>query len=219
MSFQGFGAEDFAVFEIPDFEGRMAAIRSRVRPKLIALSGALADALSKQTGLTLFPHVAAHARRKVNPPPDTWLALARSNRGYKRYAHFAVGVQREGAYVRLVLKPEAEDKGRLAAFLREQGQSLLANPSLRDYRWHAPVWPTPKATGDLTRDDLEKLAAHLAGRESSWLAVGVDVPGSDPRLTSVTGVESIARGVVADLLTLYEAASGERAEAKTTASR
>ena len=41
MEFMGFGADDFAAFEAPDFAGRMALLRERVKPKLIQIGGDL----------------------------------------------------------------------------------------------------------------------------------------------------------------------------------
>jgi len=38
MPFDGFTAKDFQVFAIPDFPGRMAAIRGQIQPKLFALA-------------------------------------------------------------------------------------------------------------------------------------------------------------------------------------
>ncbi|WP_397261357.1 DUF1054 family protein [Peribacillus simplex] len=33
--------------------------------------------MSVLTGDEMYPHVAKHARRKVNPPNDTWVAFAK----------------------------------------------------------------------------------------------------------------------------------------------
>lgn len=41
--------------------------------------------------LQLSLHIAKHARRHVNPPPNTWLALSASPRGYKMLPHIELG--------------------------------------------------------------------------------------------------------------------------------
>jgi len=105
--FAGFAAEDFAVFSIEGFEGRMAALRGHLRPRLVAMADALAPALGDALGVTLYPHVAAHLRRTVNPPPETWAAFGPDRRRYKAYAHYAVGIDGQGAWFFLVLKDEA----------------------------------------------------------------------------------------------------------------
>ncbi|NDI33538.1 DUF1054 family protein [Chengkuizengella sediminis] len=72
MSFQGFTKEDFNVFTIDSLEPRMEALITHVRPKLEWLGAEIAPYLSAVTGEEMFPHVAKHARRTVNPPNDTW---------------------------------------------------------------------------------------------------------------------------------------------------
>ena len=96
MSFPGFTQQDFDVFRIPDFGYRMSAIRSELRPKLIALGEALAPQLAEIVSGPLIAHTAAHMRRRTNPPPATWAAFGRSPRGYKRYVHFRVAIHEGG---------------------------------------------------------------------------------------------------------------------------
>ncbi|HEY9898435.1 MAG TPA: DUF1054 domain-containing protein [Pantanalinema sp.] len=88
----GFSAEDFDVFSIPDFTARMEALKARVRPKLEALGAALAPELGAMLGEPVYPHVAKHARRTVNPPDDTWVAWSTQPRGYKAHPHFQLGL-------------------------------------------------------------------------------------------------------------------------------
>ncbi|MGH7371634.1 MAG: DUF1054 family protein, partial [Candidatus Methylomirabilales bacterium] len=66
MGSSSFTANDFRVFEIPDFAGRMRAIREQVRPKLTALGESLAPHIGRLVKGEVFPHVAKHARRTVN---------------------------------------------------------------------------------------------------------------------------------------------------------
>src|ERR671925_1131439 len=81
MASIGFTREDFEVFGIPTFPERMQGIKERVRPKLVALGEDLRPALKKLVKSDVFPHVAKHARRTVNPPPETWVAFGPSARG------------------------------------------------------------------------------------------------------------------------------------------
>lgn len=92
MTFPGFAQEDFEALTVPGLEGRMEAIISRIRPKLETLGTELAPYLSALCGEEMYPHVAKHARRTVNPPNDTWVAWAASKRGYKALPHFQVGL-------------------------------------------------------------------------------------------------------------------------------
>ncbi len=101
-----------SVFEIPGFEERMKHIRGEVRPALVALSEALEDRLDGEGPRPYFSLVASHMRRRINPPPETWLALGPNKRGYKAYAHVGVFIGSPGVSVRFVLKDEASDERR-----------------------------------------------------------------------------------------------------------
>lgn len=115
-----FTAGDFAVFGLPGFTARMAAIRSRIRPKLEALGAALAPEAGRLARVELFPHVARHARRTVNPPDDTWVAFGPDRRGYKKAAHFRVAVSRQGLRLLFEVGPEHAAKPAFArAWQRE----------------------------------------------------------------------------------------------------
>lgn len=133
--FSGFSKPDFDVFLIPEFHARMSALRTTVRPKLAMLGDDLAPRLTDITGHAMYPHTASHARRRVNPPDDTWVAFSRSERGYKRYAHFEVGIFLDGVFVRFSIKPESdEDKQAFLQYLSEQGTKAF------DLKDSEPIW-------------------------------------------------------------------------------
>ena len=114
------------VFEIPGFSDRMTLIRGTVRPGLLALSAELSANLSGMGPRDYWPHVASHMRRRVNPPPETWLALGPEKRGYKAYAHSGVFIGASGLSVRFVLKDEAEAERRhLGKWLMGHGEDFL----------------------------------------------------------------------------------------------
>lgn len=89
-----FKPDDFKVFDIQDFRERMAAIRTRIRPKLTSIGQELAPKLSQLVDRPLYVHVAKHARRTVNPPEDTWAAFGNNPRGYKKDVHFKFAISR-----------------------------------------------------------------------------------------------------------------------------
>src|SRR5271170_1601702 len=86
----GFTAVDFGVFKVEGFNERMQQIYEHVRPKLVRLGDELAPELARRLHMEFFPHVAKHARRTVNPPPETWAAFGPSPKGYKRYGYLAL---------------------------------------------------------------------------------------------------------------------------------
>lgn len=83
MDFNGFKQTDFDTFHIDGLEARMEAIQTRIQPKFRELGEILKDNLSMKLGNEMYLHIAKHARRTVNPPKDTWLAISDNKRGYK----------------------------------------------------------------------------------------------------------------------------------------
>jgi uncharacterized protein YktB (UPF0637 family) len=154
--FSGFSKADFDVFLIPEFHARMSALRTMVRPKLAMLGEDLAPRLADVTGHAMYPHTASHARRRVNPPDDTWVAFSRSERGYKRYAHFEVGIFLDGVFVRFSIKPEGEDDKQ--AFLQYLSDKMAEAFDLKD---SAPIYYyandhglNGREIGSLTADNI-----------------------------------------------------------------
>lgn len=112
--FNGFTKEDFETFKIEGLEERMEAIRERIQPKFRELGQALTDDLSATIQTEMFLHIAKHARRSVNPPKDTWLAIAANKRGYKQHPHFQVGLFDDHLFIWLAFIYELPNKERIA---------------------------------------------------------------------------------------------------------
>jgi uncharacterized protein YktB (UPF0637 family) len=136
-AFEGFTPDDFDVFNAPEFSERMALLRERVKPKLIQIGEALTPRLSEIVGEPLFPHVAQHLRRTVNPPEETWVAFAREKRAYKPFVHLRAAVSREKVRVTVFVEDYADDKALFANNLHPRA-ALLADhfarhPTIRAY--------------------------------------------------------------------------------------
>lgn len=114
MTFNGFHQEDFDVFKIDGLAERMEAIEERIRPKFRELGSELTDDLSAILGQEMHLHIAKHARRTVNPPKDTWLAIAADKRGYKKHPHFQVGLFDDRVFIWLAFIYELPDKANIA---------------------------------------------------------------------------------------------------------
>lgn len=112
--FNGFTKEDFNSFTIDGLENRMDAIRERIQPKFKELGQALTDDLSASLQTEMFLHIAKHARRSVNPPKDTWLAIAGNKRGYKQHPHFQVGLFDDHLFIWLAFIYELPNKDGIA---------------------------------------------------------------------------------------------------------
>src|SRR5262245_15589126 len=110
MPFQGLSPTLFEIFTLPEFGARMGAIRADLRPELLALGEELAPELSAILAQTVYPHAAAHMRRRINPPNETWVAFARDARGYKRWTHLRVAASEAGVRVVTFVEDDADDK-------------------------------------------------------------------------------------------------------------
>ncbi|WP_227995184.1 YktB family protein [Oceanobacillus sp. CFH 90083] len=109
-----FTKEDFQTFLIDGLDERMEAIQHRIQPKFQAIGEELVTYLSERTGQDLYLHIAKHARRTVNPPNDTWLAIADNKRGYKKHPHFQVGLFDDHLFIWLALIYELPNKQKIA---------------------------------------------------------------------------------------------------------
>lgn len=205
-SFQGFVPADFHVFALPGFDARMQELRGYLRPRLLAMAESVRPALESTLGRPLFPHVAAHLRRRVNPPSETWAAFGPSPRGYKSFAHFAIGIHADGLFFRLVLKDEAlQDRRFLGGLLRDEPQSYL-DPLPDDLTIHQE----PLAS-DIEIQSVAAVRDHgsvfvpglLRSRDTQW-SVGLDVPREDPRLLTLEGVTGLAANTLRGVLPVWE---------------
>jgi uncharacterized protein YktB (UPF0637 family) len=164
----GFTHEDFEVFGIPTFPERMQGIKERVRPKLTALGEGLQPALKKLAKSDVFPHVAQHVRRSVNPPPETWVAFGPSARGYKKYGYFGIVVSHGGLHARIVVKDEAPDRRQMAKVLMDRAAALAKvfakQPIARYDRWDYTGLPAfAKPTADFWQAVAETLVKKTGG--------------------------------------------------------
>jgi uncharacterized protein YktB (UPF0637 family) len=114
MHFEGFNSKDFATFSITGLDERMEAIRERIQPKFNEIGQILTDDLTSILQNEMFLHIAKHARRTVNPPKDTWLAIAANKRGYKQHPHFQVGLFDDHIFIWLAFIYELPNKENIA---------------------------------------------------------------------------------------------------------
>ena len=204
MEFPGFEREDFEVFAIPDFPGRMAAIREQIRPKLLALGEELAPRIEEAVGLPTFPHTAQHMRRRVNPPVETWAAFTRDKKGYKRWTHFRVAIREAGVRVTVFVEDDADDKAQFGANLQAASAEMLAalGPD-------APiVWytlgdgdGTPHAA--VTAETLEGMGAALQRLKTAKFQAGIAMPRDEAASATPAELREWALRCVQRLRPLY----------------
>jgi uncharacterized protein YktB (UPF0637 family) len=182
MASAAFRAPDFKVFDVKGFQPRMDEIRTRIRPKLEAFAHSLAPAIARTTGSEVFPHVARHARRTVNPPDDTWVAFGPDRRGYKKHAHFKVAVSRGAVRFLFEVGPEHAGKARWAvawkASAGKVGRVLGRVNGLGWFKNEHDEEPTA-ALGDLSADELLALGGELTRVRDGQLVLGRAVPAAE----------------------------------------
>ncbi|MBF6568094.1 MAG: DUF1054 family protein [Candidatus Binataceae bacterium] len=168
MATLGFTAADFKIFEVEGFNPRMQQIFAQVRPKLVRLGEELAPELSRHLHMEFFPHVARHARRTVNPPPETWAAFGPSARGYKRYGYLALCISGAGLHARAVVKSEADQRAEMARGLKgraaELAKALHGTQIARYDKWDFQKLPAAAlANGQLFEELADSIAKKTGG--------------------------------------------------------
>jgi len=168
----GFKPVDFEVFKIEGFNERMQQIYAHVRPKLVRLGDELAPELARKLHMEFFPHVARHARRTVNPPPETWAAFGPSPKGYKRFGYLALCISGAGLHARAVVKSEADHRPEMARSLKAKAAQLVKSfkgaPLARYDKWDFKTIPAPEP------DALEMFSslADALNKKSGGIDVG-----------------------------------------------
>jgi len=202
MAIEPFTAKDFRVFDLPGFTDRMAAIRAQIRPKLEGLGAALAPELGRLTQVELFPHVARHARRTVNPPDDTWVALGPDRRGYKKAQHFKVAVSRHCVRFLFEIGPEHAAKPRWAKAWRREAprlaKPLAKTPGLGWFKNEHDEEPAA-ALADLDAAGWARLGEELTRTRDGQLVVGRRVEAAETARWSAVDYTKAARETFAAL--------------------
>lgn len=205
-TFPGFAPEDFDVFAIDGLEPRMEALIARVRPKLHQLGDVLAPTLSVLCGEEMYPHVAKHARRKVHPPNDTWVAYAPNKRGYKAHPHFQIGLFESHLFIQFALIYEATAKETFAK------QALGRVSELRKqipvgFTWSGDhTEPGGTLHSELSAAELKTLLTRLQTVKSAELLCGLIIDRHDPLLQEGSALLAKAEETFASLLPLYRLA-------------
>ena len=208
MTFSGFSPSDFEAFTIEGLDARMEAIRDRIQPKFRTIGEQLISDVAMQSGTEMFLHIAKHARRTVNPPKDTWLAIGPNKRGYKSLPHFQVGLFDDHVFIWLAFIYEVANKRNIAqAMLDDQKQLRSIIPN--DYVLSMDhMKKDADQIGDLSETEMaDKLTRFRDIKSAEWL-VGRHVPMNDPLLQNGEAFMELARQTFTTLMPLYRLAVG-----------
>lgn len=185
----------------------MAAILTRIRPKLTSIGEELAPRVSELVDVPLYVHVAKHARRTVNPPDDTWAALGANARGYKKDVHFKVAVSRHCVRFLFEAGPEYYGKGDWAKQWHSEFKSIAdALKGNRELAWFKNEHDEDPAAAvsKLAPAELKKLGDELTRRKDGQLVFGRRVDAGEFANLKSRQVEKIALDTFRPLAPLFQ---------------
>jgi uncharacterized protein YktB (UPF0637 family) len=203
MDFPGFEPADFELFTIPDFPGRMGAIRSQLKPKLAALGETLAPEIERITGVATAPHVAQHMRRRVNPPVETWVAFTRDRKGYKRWTHYRVAASEAGIRVTVFVEDDSDDKALFGSHLEKKAAALhKALAAGGPVVWYT-LGETPTPNAEAAPKQLAEIGRSLQRLKTLKFQAGVPIAAAEAAAMAPDTFEEWALKQVELLKPLY----------------
>lgn len=201
--------QDFTIFADPTLAGRLAKIKTILDPKFLSTVADLQPELA-QLGVPVYAHVALHRRRTKNPPPDSWVAISTSKRGYKMLPHLEIGLWDDRLYIWLVVLQEAQE--RQAVLSRVKATTVAQLP--QDFKL-ANDHTDKRAAQPLTLGNYQVLRSEQGHhRHAEWLVGQEFVCGDDFfHGRAETQVQTIRR-VVAALIPVYRELVGSSNDSK-----
>ncbi len=196
--------QDFDVFTIDGLEPRMDALKERIRPKFEELGAIFSNYFTTQLGEEFFPHVAKHARRKTNPPNDSWVAFAPYKRGYKAMPHFQIGLFESHLFINLAVIYEAPNKIAIANHLLEHENLITALPASF---YISGDHMSPK-TDEISVESAEKILTRFRDVKKGEVLIGVKVLRDDAIQLSEKGLLALIEQTFETLLPIYRAMVG-----------
>lgn len=192
---------DFEIFDIPDLDGRMNAIKEILQPKFKEIGQTLIEELQPSTSRNLYLHIAKHARRTVNPPKDTWLAISSNKRGYKKHPHFEVGLFDDRIFIWLSFIYELPNKKLL-------GNSFLSNIEFieKTIPKHYVISQNhmQKGTHAVKDSDLVELITQFRDIKKSELLIGQQIMKDDPLIGCPEDLHTHILEIFTTLLPIYQ---------------
>ena len=124
-----FTQTEFSSFSIEGLEERMKEIRTHIQPKFQYLGKLISKSLeSKLNGEMLPIHVAKHLRRTKFAPESTWVGIGGDNRGYKKYPHFQIAIDKNAVYIWLAFIDNPQFEKEMAAYFLKYPESIAQLP-------------------------------------------------------------------------------------------
>src|SRR5699024_10240460 len=147
-------------------------------------------------------HIAKHARRTVNPPNDTWLAIAGNKRGYKKHPHFQVGLWDDRLFIWLAFIYELPHKTEIAKTFIDN-ESMLTNLP-KDY--YISLDHMQKHGETIETIDLDKALTRFRDIKKGEFLIGKYIFSDDPILKDGDALYKEIKNVFETLIPLYKQA-------------
>lgn len=203
MTFAGFTPEDFETFQIETLAGRMEAIQTRIQPKFQQIGDGLLDDVSAMVGSEMHLHIARHLRRKVNPPNDTWLAIAGNKRGYKKHPHFQVGLWDDRVFIWLAFIYELPEKERIAKKFLEEIDTIA---EIIPADFHISLDHMKKDGATLADTDLHASLQRFHNVKKAEFLIGKYIESTDPVLQDGEAFLALVKNTYEKLIPIYRMA-------------
>ncbi|OIJ17700.1 hypothetical protein BKP45_19205 [Anaerobacillus alkalidiazotrophicus] len=204
--FSGFTNNDFDTFHIEGLEERMEAIKTRIQPKFKEIGETLCGDLAAVSGNEMFLHIAKHARRTVNPPKDTWLAICHDKRGYKKHPHFQVGLFDDHVFIWYALIYEVPNKQQIASNLLNE-LDTISQIIPNDYVISLDHMKKQATNvSDIDSSELESMLVRFRDVKKAEFLVGRHLDKNDPTLNNGEAFLQTAKNTMETLMPLYKLA-------------
>ena len=204
MHFEGFDQSDFDTFKIEGLDRRMGAIQERIRPKFQTIGLELTTELTEAAETEMFLHIAKHARRTVNPPQDTWLAIAANKRGYKQHPHFQVGLFDDHVFIWLAFIYELPNKTEIAKSFLEEFDNVSKTIPNDFYISLDHMKKEAKAMDSMGKQGLLAALERFRDVKKAEFLVGQQIQANDPILTDGDKFLSVVKDTFKTLMPLYK---------------
>lgn len=207
MEFKGFSRQDFNIFQIDGLDARMKAIQEKIQPKFKFMGEELSADLSVLAGNEMYLHIAKHLRRKVNPPKDTWLAIANNKRGYKQHPHFQVGLFDDHLFMWLAFIYEVPNKKDIARkFLKNM--TMIKETIPNDYVISLDhMKKDATLMKDMKPKDVKASLERFRDIKQAELLIGRHVDANDPILADGQQLMKMIEETFTTLMPLYKIAT------------
>ncbi|MFC5588575.1 YktB family protein [Sporosarcina soli] len=200
MNFEGFAQNDFDTFKIEGLAERMEAIQERIQPKFRTIGEPLTEDLAMMLGNEMHLHIARHARRTVNPPNDTWLAICNNKRGYKQHPHFQIGLYDDHLFIWLAFIYELPNKQKIAStFLDHMDDIVKTVPN--DYVVSMDHMKKDKES--MEEIDLHAALERFRNVKKAEFLIGRHIASNDPIIKDGQALYEVVKDTFETLLPLY----------------